>query len=781
MSLRPWITSLASVLWAARRPGRQTIAYLDRPFEQRYINTFLLPIELQETINSEVAKRLRSYHSELKAALQKKNIDDVCDNLSASRREFFTLPRQAWKYVCENHLRLTKDEFEEMVHLLSGRLKKTEAAALAQLIRDARAMYGIEPTSETFLTALNCMIRSKQQQEAYDLFLLVRSFKTRPFRINSQHWSIAMHGLSQCGEVEKLKECLDMMKRSLPFPGNDHYHALLFGLFRRAEPPSVDEVLRILDELQRLNFPFYDLIHTTLKKIGRRIGHDSLPSEYSKRCTNRPKPTETQIEEWLNKLIIYRKRARAAFETKLIAFRNEGFYIDEYILSRYAQLASLASPPELIYLQEVLDLPVNDITWSICIRNVLQKNGWKSALEAYEVARAQGVKSQAAMIDPLLRVMFNRLHGQSGEVIDKALELYEDLKEDAKSGGSKGADISLFNLLLRELAASNNKRKHFPIALKLLEDMRREGVRMDPMTATSVAVLLVRSSSTYEEAAEAYKQVHSVNAEGLDAKGFIAVLHAFSALELGDASPDESPDSSGEIPSAESERRFRNIEPTFSIPPAKLYFNIVQSMYDHGFHKTSEAYTILLGRYATLATRARAVRDAERRDAIVSTLRNAIKETHRQLSLEAGLVPDVALWNQLMDAYNRAGLFRDVMQIWTTLYSTGLITPAGVSIVLDACGFQKEPDQAAAILRDLRERGFKLNRRNWNSWVECLCRTGRLDKALEVVCYEMKHAKDPELRPDSQTIQLLRSFGVAHGKLEEVQQYLRKHLPNLAF
>ncbi|KAL5533694.1 hypothetical protein ACEPAG_154 [Sanghuangporus baumii] len=777
MSLTPCIAKLSSSFWPARRHVRFPV-FLDRRVEQRLLRTHLLPLELRETINPEVVKRLKDHHEELRTALEKKNVDDLFFSLTSSRREFFALPKLAWRHIRENHLHLMTEELEEIAHVLAERGKKDSATALGQLVRDAKAMYGVDPSADMFLSALKALVHTRQQLEAYDLLRLFLSYKVKPFRLNSQHWQITMRGLSQIGEVDKLKECLVVMKGSLPFPDSTHYFALLYGLYRRAEPPSIDEVLQVLDEIQRLNLPYDVAIHGLLIKIGQKLGHDLLPSEYKERCAERRKPSDTQVEEWLNQLVAYKKRARVAFETKLIDFRNDGFVPDERTtLIRLVQISALATPDVLIYLQETLGLPPNSIAWSICIRNILQKTGWRNALAAYNTAKAQGIKPNAPMIHPLLRAMCSKfVHGPPEQVLDIALELYKDCNESMKSGGRHGADTPVFNTLLRALAASKNKQKHFPIAFKMLQDMRDQGVYMDRMTATSVAVLLVRSSSTYEEAVEAYKQVRSVIAEGLDQKGFTVVLHAFCSLEPANMALETNSETSTNNPS-ESDRR--GMEQSLPIPPAKLYFDILRDMCEHGFRKTAEVYTILLGHYASLATRARDVRDPERRDSIVSTLRNVIKETHRQISIEAGLIPDSALLNQLMDAYNRAGLFRDVMQVWTMLNSAGLVTPTSVSIIFDACGFQKQTEQADAIFRDLKERGFKLNRRNWNSWVECLCRSNRLDEALELVCFKMKNAMDPEERPDANTVQILRSFGLAHGRLEEVQSYLKKHLPSL--
>ncbi|EJC98690.1 uncharacterized protein FOMMEDRAFT_149063 [Fomitiporia mediterranea MF3/22] len=767
--------ALAFSLWAMRRNVRTAVIYLPGRVGQRLISSRILPIELRETISPELTKDLAGLHNAVKAAIGKSNADELCYNLASSRRVFFTLPRTAWQHIRETYLHLTGQEVEQIAGLLAGRCKKDDAETLGQLLRDLKAMYGVDATSELLLTSLDALIRSGQHLNAYELLQLFHSYKRKLFRPNAQHWQTVMQGLALIGDVERLKQCLSIMKGSWPFPGNSHYQALFEGLYRTGDAPLASELTQVLDEMQKFCLPYDDGVHSILLKLAERHRLYSLPTDYRTKCVAQCRPTEEDIESWLMQLVVYRKRAKLSFETKLNHFRHKGFVPDESSLLKLVQMMSLCSPEELTYLQETMEVAPKSIVWTTCIQNALDKTGWRSALAAYNTAKSHGVRPDAAMVHPLLREMCNNRFKEPPEaVLDQALELYNDLKGNAKSNWKLGPDTGIFNTLLRALAASSNKQKYFSVALRLLEDMRSQNVYMDRMTATSIGVLLVHSSSTYEEAGEAYKHIRSINADGLDEKGFAAVLHAFCTFEPGHASTD-APENSA----VEAVFKSKKSGHTILIPPTKLYFEIVQDMQTLGLRKTPQIYTILLSRYAILATRARNIQDPVHRGNIVQHLRDVVKDTHHQISRDAGLQPDAPLFNQLMDAYNRVGLFRDAMQIWTLLNSTGLVTPASVSIIFDTCGYHKESRPAHEIFHDLKERGYQLNRRNWNSWVECLCRLGRLNDAVKVVCSDMARGKVSTIQPDIETLKILLSFASAYGRSDEIRTYLRTHIPDI--
>jgi pentatricopeptide repeat protein len=145
------------------------------------------------------------------------------------------------------------------------------------------------------------------------------------------------------------------------------------------------------------------------------------------------------------------------------------------------------------------------------------------------------------------------------------------------------------------------------------------------------------------------------------------------------------------------------------------------------------------------------------------------------LSLDASLSPDAHVWNQLMDTYQRLDCFGDSYRVWDMMYVTGRFDHIGVSIILDACGYAGAWHIAKRICTKLFNDGFKMNLRNWNSWIECLCRLRRLNDALKVACMEM----GAHVPPDATTAILLIKFGRKAGQVVEVQKRIQRHLPEV--
>ena len=81
------------------------------------------------------------------------------------------------------------------------------------------------------------------------------------------------------------------------------------------------------------------------------------------------------------------------------------------------------------------------------------------------------------------------------------------------------------------------------------------------------------------------------------------------------------------------------------------------------------------------------------------------------------------------------------------------------------------------LFRSIVKSGFKMNIRNWNAWLECLCRLNRVKEAVEVLCNEMGQNGDVE--PNEDSIRIILSF--AQGKLGETEtkKRIEHHHPAL--
>ncbi|KAL9540436.1 hypothetical protein MBANPS3_009674, partial [Mucor bainieri] len=147
-----------------------------------------------------------------------------------------------------------------------------------------------------------------------------------------------------------------------------------------------------------------------------------------------------------------------------------------------------------------------------------------------------------------------------------------------------------------------------------------------------------------------------------------------------------------------------------------------------------------------------------------------LEQVHKLIKVDLYLDPDIAIYNALMDAYNRTGNGEKVLDIWQTLstaasdYAQVAPDQTTVSIVFDSCGHNGYVQQAQSIWTFLKRTQFKLNTNNYNSYIECLCRSrGRQgwDAAMAIVEQDMSLPSQPRHgKPvlEEKTVNTLLSF-----------------------
>jgi pentatricopeptide repeat protein len=235
----------------------------------------------------------------------------------------------------------------------------------------------------------------------------------------------------------------------------------------------------------------------------------------------------------------------------------------------------------------------------------------------------------------------------------------------------------------------------------------------------------------------------------IDVKGYAVLLNAFCKMSFGSE---------------------------LSVPSLHYYFEIVKDMRQSGHEFSLEVYTILLRQLASLATRLAS--DSNLPEGISDELVTAIRRAHDHLTVDASITPDTIVWNQLMDTYQRAGCFGEAYRVWEMMYLSGTFDNASVSIILDACGYARAWPIATQICLKLLKNGFSFNRKNWNAWVECLCRLGKLNEALKIVCLEMGKGHD-RVAPDEESIRILMKFAIKSNQQSEIQSRIKRYLPDL--
>ncbi|KAI9460533.1 hypothetical protein BJY52DRAFT_1262248 [Lactarius psammicola] len=434
--------------------------------------------------------------------------------------------------------------------------------------------------------------------------------------------------------------------------------------------------IRIINHMSRAELPFDDAFLATLLEGFNDLG---LPSQAAR---------------------VFRTNGRVAAVELYRTLRGHGFRPSQATL--ISLLGDARKSDDITFWERTFEIKAGSQVWSKVIRNALLMRSPITVLEIYRAAKSAGVPINLPLAEPVIRSLCaSSLRSPTDAALDLAIEIYQEIEVPPSFGARApniGPQVALFQTLLRALSASVNKTKYMPVAIDLLEEMKRRGLS-DSAHVTSLVILLMRSASSFAEAFDAYKTVRERTEIPFQAKGYAAILHTFTTLKFDNR----------------------------TIPPWQDYFQIVKDMEEDGSPVLPHLYTNMFRQMARMATRAKPS-DPDYIPNLQKMVHTA-REVQHLLSISTTVTLDTPFWNQLMDTYQRAGAFEDAHRIWDKLFHEGRVDAASVSIIFDACGYAGAGRTAVQIFAGLRASGYKLNLRNWHAWLECLCRLGQLDDA----------------------------------------------------
>lgn len=403
----------------------------------------------------------------------------------------------------------------------------------------------------------------------------------------------------------------------------------------------------------------------------------------------------------------------------------------------------------LAYWEGALDVSASRIAWSIILRNAAEADTTETVLATYrELLDRKLVPSSADISCVLMALCSSKIRPPTDSAIREAIHIFREyvkLTSELEDHLVQD-DLPAYNILIRALCYSMNLEFH-AVAVSMLEDLHARGLSVDSETTRSFIILFMRVAPDADMAFRFYRKMYR-SPDGkviLDQKGFEAVLNTFCELCLNQGQ------SSG------------------------LYLAIVRDMRLAGYGITAVTYTILLRRLSHL------LHVARRDRALTAELAASVRRVHNTITVDPTLQPDTALWNQLMDTYQRAGCFHEAYGIWETLYLSQQLDNTSVSVILDACGYAGAAALAINTFAKVYESGFKLNQRNWETWIECLCRLGRLDDAVKVLCLALpkEKAKGEGVHPTRAMAKHILQIAANQGRQDELRARIRAVLPRL--
>jgi len=395
--------------------------------------------------------------------------------------------------------------------------------------------------------------------------------------------------------------------------------------------------------------------------------------------------------------------------------------------------------------------------WGTAIRHLLSQvpGSLDTAMEVYTLARDKGVETDSTLARELIIPLTNL-----GTRLEEALAIYSDYlgfnPPDIVTSDKRDPTV-IFTSLLYACAKSNESAA----ALRILNDMRSRKLSFPPSTLGALATTLTRSAPDHQTAFNLYAHLYALDSHAFNRRTYESILSGFIIHST----------------------------PNSPVAPTNLYLEIIRDMKKAGLRIGSYSITSLLTSYGLQATklskRARS-EDQPARQAKVNSLLRGISELHTMIKLDPLVEVDIPLLNALMDAYNRVGAYAEAFEVWDELVERRSRQPIdqmdqyspSLNILLDTCGHSNSLFRANKAWAWATRWRLNTDKRNWDAYVECLCRCGSIEDASEVVKKMRNDAGTPD--PTVETAMLLVKFSWKNRRdFEEAKEKVEREFPEL--
>lgn len=628
------------------------------------------------------------------------------------------------------------DRLLSILHLLAVSGREEDWKRIEEILRDLHPVLGIKPSKSVYSSMLLSLAEEGHHRQALELLLKMPQLpgQLTPY-LDQIH--LVLETCSKTADLPFMKDCVASMRRMGQRPTTQTFE-ILFGscekvAARDGSLPNFDELSSIIKEYVRQGLAFDQTIAHVLYNIYANIG---------------------EFDRAQDVLTLYESALASSQDesTNLQSSSSQGNGVQTGDPVRFL-LRKSKSYADIEKISQSLGVQCSVEHYSIVINNCIRSGDISEAFHIYSKSKEDGIVPDSALIAPLLRVLGDE---RSDEAIDKAMAIYRELADVHPSSPqgfktlndhSDGPDAAIYDRLFRILLSSPNFAKHLPTTESLLDEMAARGLPMDTNSVATVQILLeMRRSRNFSEAVDIYRE----RRDQLNEHGYHAVLHEYCRISfVGD----------------------------LEVPLITQYFSIVNDMRLRQIPIASKVYTIILHSIGLMATKTkRAGSDSRISRKAFERLVSTIRRVHDYLTLDASISPDAVLWNQLMNTYQRLECFGDTCRLWEMMFLTGRFDQVSVNIMLDACGYAGRLEMANTMLSKLAKIGFALDLRNWNTWIECLCRNGRFDHAIEVVCKEMKKNG---LEPNVESIRIISKFARRSNLSPSILHPVQESLPEL--
>ncbi|WVF69284.1 hypothetical protein IAT40_004060 [Kwoniella sp. CBS 6097] len=399
--------------------------------------------------------------------------------------------------------------------------------------------------------------------------------------------------------------------------------------------------------------------------------------------------------------------------------------------------------------------------WADMVRlylaEVKQHDALDVAVQIYHETLSRGLETSAEFAKNLIIPLCN---GRQQVRLEAAMRIYDEYTSlpswmDGKvSPQERERFAAVYQYLL--IACARSTPPAVGTAIRLLSDMRAHAIEITPTNLVSLLILLMKSSNDHTAAFDIYAHFYALDPNAIDEQGYKAILTAYLNL-----SSEHSP-----------------------YPPPELFVDMMRDMHRAGYQPGSHLLSSLLKQYGHACTRfrrrIRSSRSSKAEDSNVDeneirikvelqldSVAQSIRNIHTLIKLDPLISPDIPLLSSLMDAYARVGAYSECFEVWDELVQRRHREPAstikqsyaaGISVILDACGWSYSLLRGRKVWAWAKRWDLVWEKKQYESWVECLCRNGQIQEAGTVVLDEMRATSgNPE--SDVESARIVLRFG----------------------
>lgn len=663
--------------------------------------------------------------------------------------------------------------------------KSSDVQLLQRIISDMESIFGM-PVSHFEMHAL--MYCHGYQKNPSAAIRVLQEMKRRGISPNIYTYNTMMGVYKNVKDSERAINLLRDMQEQGVEPDVNTYNTLISLLASKAQ---YDRARSLYKEMEQRGIQPNQYTLSTLLKIAASIHDEALGNNVLDYIYhNESRMQEIDVTTFNSMLLVLSEipdsldKLSEVYNTAKSKFPQLQFDIITYntMLDAYLKRDLPAEGVKIMQELSRADLRPDVVTYGIMIDAQARSHNIDEAMALYNEMSERGIRANERVLSSLVNAAAQGDERQVTDMVSaiESMSYRENLRPDRVA----------FNALLNSLANKGKAREAQQLFDTVFSEKNSSRFHQpDTATYTSLITAYTKSGDidTALDIYYAVKEKHiparrrkpeNSNTVTLDTQFFTALITSFTQTAEGISSIDHD----------------LHNEDRISYAPSYLY-TVEDDDDRRHFIEGEDESSAALGTALSLFTDMRQLQIRPNAHTYTTLLHAAAKHQdeialehiHKLIKMDLYLDPDIAIYNGLMNAYNRTGQGHQVIQIWETLNlasSPGAgtqersVDQASVSIVLDSCGHNGYGYKAQEIWDNLKRCRFPLNTNNYNSYIEALCRmkgSASWEQAYSIAQNEMipqtSQHSEQSIVIDSKTVNTLISFARKKGLQDErIQQ-----------